>query len=1068
MADRIWRGDAVSRPQIVTVTPGEVIAGRVYSLLSNGKKIDVTAPNTSPASLCSAFVSALQLSPVPEFREVNPVTASGVLTLTSKVSGTPFSVSGLVGGFESTAAIVVTIGNQPTGGTWSIDFGTIGSASPAYDASSATVQGLMDGLFGAGNTVVSKLFLEGGDRQYTIQFAGSYANTPVPACTVSGASLTGGNATVEITYPQTASVGTSEVQTLDLYGVSGGTMVIGYRGVTATVAYNVSTASLQATMRAFATINGANINVTGTAGTQYVFTFVGDLAHTDVEPVSFDGRLLTGSISASISVTTPGVAGVNCLQYVEQLSGVDEAFTITRSGTVSGGTFRLSYGVGGSLVYTSALAWNAKLYQICDALEAAAVTSMGSLYAGPYFAPQNAWTSNYTMSDGSGTLAIAAIGKAGGRSPFTDGTLSTIGIDSASLTGGGSYACPGTGGTTGFGSGVPHSDGTIAFRLGTSGPFTPEMTLAVNSLGVVTSPTAAEVQTAMEALSNVGAGNVLVSTMQPGSTSYSSTNGARGLFKFEFVNALAGTQLGLVECIQVTGGTNGLSWTGKTYILKNGVAGTSEVQTLHVAGSPSHGGFTLAFKGQETAAIAYNATAATVDSRLEDLSTLAAGDVTCTGGALPGSDVVITFGGQQIYQDVPSLVVNDSGLKGILTITTPGVTGRNEKVSLSLTDQEVWAGTVTLTVNSSALNAINWNATAATLQTELDAALGSGKARASAGPWPETPLVIEYIGTNAETDMPAVSATDTLKNGTAAVASYDPMIVATIQSASGPNHWNDPSNWSNSASDTDYAVPGPADNVWFSDGKIDVLYGLTQRTVFTVDTTNDWVIPATPHDLLDDQQVECWTTDALPTGLSAGPTYYYVRDLDIATGKFRLSTAIGGAAVNISGAGTGTHQIGVRLNKLVQRANWTGKIGLPWRNSQGYKEYRPLYLGIGFQSGGAKLITLGVGVGNASSRIHVDSGTDQVTLEVINSAGSTEGNASILWKGTNASSVVKLLGGDLGIAVLVGEEAEFNSLEQRAGQIDMGVVDFVSWDKTGGTIGVVNQMSLSGVAQIRA
>ncbi len=212
--------------------------------------------------------------------------------------------------------------------------------------------------------------------------------------------------------------------------------------------------------------------------------------------------------------------------------------------------------------------------------------------------------------------------------------------------------------------------------------------------------------------------------------------------------------------------------------------------------------------------------------------------------------------------------------------------------------------------------------------------------------------------------------------------------------------------------------------------------------------------------------MQAWTSTTLPAGLAA-VTDYYVRDVDLVTGKFKLAASAGGPVIDITDAGTGVHQIGSRWNKIVQLANYQGKIGLPWRNDAGYKEYRPLYLCAGLDATGAKLITLGQGVGGGSNRIHIWTATDQVTLEVIMSGGSSEGNAAVLWYGVNTSSVVRLLGGDLGIAVITGEAATFATLEQRAGTIDIGTASFVTWDKTGGQIGSVNAASISGVTMLR-
>lgn len=89
----------------------------------------------------------------------------------------------------------------------------------------------------------------------------------------------------------------------------------------------------------------------------------------------------------------------------------------------------------------------------------------------------------------------------------------------------------------------------------------------------------------------------------------------------------------------------------------------NEVQTLTITGSPTGGTFTLTYSGQTTASIAYNANAALIQTRLEALSNLAPGDVVCTGGSLPGTPVVVTFGATLANTDV-TLITSTSSLTG--------------------------------------------------------------------------------------------------------------------------------------------------------------------------------------------------------------------------------------------------------------------------------------------------------------------------------------------------------------------------------------------------------------------
>ncbi|MFE7547091.1 hypothetical protein [Streptomyces gardneri] len=95
---------------------------------------------------------------------------------------------------------------------------------------------------------------------------------------------------------------------------------------------------------------------------------------------------------------------------------------------------------------------------------------------------------------------------------------------------------------------------------------------------------------------------------------------------------------------------------------------TNEVQTLTVTGAPTGGTFTITYSGQTTAAIAYNATAAVVQTALEALSNVNPGDIVVTGNA--GGPWTLTYGGQYLGENVAAVTTTESFTGG----TTPDIT----------------------------------------------------------------------------------------------------------------------------------------------------------------------------------------------------------------------------------------------------------------------------------------------------------------------------------------------------------------------------------------------------------
>src|SRR3990167_5098731 len=75
---------------------------------------------------------------------------------------------------------------------------------------------------------------------------------------------------------------------------------------------------------------------------------------------------------------------------------------------------------------------------------------------------------------------------------------------------------------------------------------------------------------------------------------------------------------------------------------------------------------------------------------------------------------------------------------------------------------------------------------------------------------------------------------------------------------------------------------------------------------FTVTIASPGVFTATAHGLAANDTMILNTTGALPTGLSVD-TQYWVISTGLSTDDFRLSTSLGGTAINTSGTQSGTH-----------------------------------------------------------------------------------------------------------------------------------------------------------------
>ena len=136
---------------------------------------------------------------------------------------------------------------------------------------------------------------------------------------------------------------------------------------------------------------------------------------------------------------------------------------------------------------------------------------------------------------------------------------------------------------------------------------------------------------------------------------------------------------GLVTGLEMEGDRDGVSMSGsmigqRTTDGSTITPGTAEIQTITATGTVSGGTYTISFYGETTTAIAFGASAATVQTALIALSNIEPGDVVVTGGPLPGTPMVLTFGGMYAGADVGLVSINSAALTGTTPLYTPSQT----------------------------------------------------------------------------------------------------------------------------------------------------------------------------------------------------------------------------------------------------------------------------------------------------------------------------------------------------------------------------------------------------------
>lgn len=144
--------------------------------------------------------------------------------------------------------------------------------------------------------------------------------------------------------------------------------------------------------------------------------------------------------------------------------------------------------------------------------------------------------------------------------------------------------------------------------------------------------------------------------------------------------------------------TNGnkIANNGKTWLQFKNNGAAQQQQTVSITGTPDGGTFTLTYSGQETAGIAFDATAQDVEDALVALSNIASGDVDVSGS---NPDFTVTFGGNFAGTDVELLAADGASLTGgttpdvavaavtgtaAVSISTPGTIDGNSIADLSV------------------------------------------------------------------------------------------------------------------------------------------------------------------------------------------------------------------------------------------------------------------------------------------------------------------------------------------------------------------------------------------------
>lgn len=626
---------------------------------------------------------------------------------------------------------------------------------------------------------------------------------------------------------------------------------------------------------------------------------------TDGEPFTLSKSTTNaGAFTVTVSTTVDGVASQNEKQRVI-LAGAPTT-------PPTGGTFTLTF--NGET--TAAIAYNAAAATVQTALE-----NLATPVPGDILVTLNA-TSDWTV-EFKGAYAATNVALMTGNG--------------SSLTGGGSVTvattqngAPGTNETMKLGELISNPTGYRMIWHAGSADQAYSTTIGPN-------PTASTMQSALEGIAAIGTGNVIV-TKESGSVNV-------GYFAPQFEWRFTITFVGALAAQNIT---PNLSCTNSSNCMVYGVTDgstttTNEIQTITINNAPTGGTFTVSFNGATTAGQAYNVAAATLQTALEGLATIGAGNIAVTragSGTLASPYVyTCTFQGTLAATDVAQMTASGAALTGgavNIATTQEAVTGNNELELVTLPGG-VSGGTFTLTFNAETTAGIAYNASAATVQAALEALAtpvpGDVLVTGAAG----GPYTVEFKGAYAKTNVTQMTASGAGLTG----GGTQDLTITHVTLPTGPNWLSEPENWNSNAA----WLAG--DTVIFENSSVDCLYGL----------------------------------------------------IDYAA---------------------------IQLVTLEIRASYTGKIGLPIWNANGYYEYRDRAL-----QTRATTVNVGNGIGAGSTYVRLDLQAFQSTITVNETADPDNSSDTALHiLNTHASSILRVFKGSVGIASEIqGQTSQIATLQ---------------------------------------
>jgi trimeric autotransporter adhesin len=486
-----------------------------------------------------------------------------------------------------------------------------------------------------------------------------------------------------------------------------------------------------------------------------------------------------------------------------------------------------------------------------------------------------------------------------------------------------------------------------------------------------------------------------------------------------------------------------------------GNAGTNMTQSFAIPSTATGtGNFTVSIGGQITSGLARDASAATVQSAIEGLSTVGSGNVSVARNSdLNGFVYTLTFQGALAATTVATAIVSLSSNRPIVrTIQQGSSTGTlaNEIQTVDV-GSRTDATTFDLSIGANSVTGLTGNLTASAFENAIAVIYPTIVTKTG------SVFRIEWAGSYSNENLGQFVATEwagavtsthqiTVTSTPAVPASTGTNEVQTVTLTGGPtggtfNLTYDGQTTSAIAYNADAATVDTALEALSNIGSGDVTVTGSAGGQWTVTFGGALAATNLPQMTANGSSLTGGSGQAIAVSeeiASSGPNHW-----NTALNWLPSGVPANGDDVRFEIGSVnclyGLNQSSVTLDSLHVSMRYSGQIGLPRLNGD-YVEYRPTELAIG-----ATEILIGHGDGSGPSKVALQTGSVQTAIEIRDSGGSSEsGVPAITWRGTHVDNAILQFGGELGLAIYSDQSATVDTLIQRGGSLNANRTAFLT------------------------